>query len=118
MLLGMLVLTSGLQMLSTGLNVDSDSNNEFNRQKGICDQITNTKTNISNMDNLLSALSKDKSLADKTSNDLLTMSQDIGSNIASFNSLKTHYTQKLLIMIVINIIIVSFLSIYILNKVD
>ena len=118
MLAGMMIFTSGLQMLSSGLNSKSDANNEFNRQKGICDEVTNTENNITKMDTMLQELTQDKSLADKTSDELLTMSQDIGASIASYKSLSSHYTQRLLIMIIINIVVVTFLCLYIITKTD
>jgi len=110
----MAVFTSVLQLAGSGATRQKDIDAEIKRQKAICDEIKSTKPKIDKSDALTATIIKDKGVSEDTDQLILSMSTDIMAFKQNVDDLRKAGRQKMLILLVINIVVVAFLSIYIL----
>lgn len=115
-LVGMLIFTIGTQLLGAGLAYNDDVANEIARQKGICDAIDATNDQIGKISTLLADVVAAKTVSAQNDELISQLSDTLSATIKNINDLKKQFYQKLLIMLVTNIVIVAVISIYIINK--
>jgi predicted PurR-regulated permease PerM len=109
--------TMFLQGFSTSLSLQSDIDSEIARQQGICDQIKFTQNNLDTMNKTLDLIKgKGKIDQDTLIQQIGDMSETVTSEINKLKSMKSDFTKKLLIQIIIYIVIVAILSIIIILK--
>lgn len=117
-ILGMFVFTMGVQLVGAGLAYNDDVANEIARQKGICDSIDATNDQIGKISTLLDEVISAKAVSSQNDELISQLSDTLSATINNINALKKQFYQKLLIMLVTNILIVAVISIYIINKVS
>lgn len=117
-LLIMGIFTSALQLGGSGATLDSDVTREVQRQQAICDQIVGNKKKLDQINTLITNINSSKSVSDENDQLISQMSDDIAAFNKNITDLRKAGRQKLLILIIINIIVVAVVSIYIINKVS
>ena len=115
-ILGMIVFTMGVQLISAGIAYNDDVANEIARQKGICDAIDATNDQIGKISTLLADVVAAKTVSSQNDELISQLSDTLSATVKNINDLKKQFMQKLLIMLVTNILIVAVISIYIINK--
>lgn len=115
--LAMFGLMSVIQMAQAGMTLKSDINNEIARQQGICDQLTDvTNVQIPFIHGLNSSVDKATALSKETQQHIADLADSILATTNNINVLKKQADTKILIQIVVNVIIVSMVALYIINK--
>jgi uncharacterized membrane protein YraQ (UPF0718 family) len=115
---GLLLFTMTTQMVASGIAYNDDVANEIARQKAICKETDNVNAQIVQIDNLIKNLNAAEPISAENDELISQLSDTIRASIKNINDLKKQFMQKLLIMLVTNILIVAIISIYIINKVS
>ena len=109
--------TMFLQGFSTSLSLQSDIDAEIARQQGICDQIKFTQNNLDQMNATLDLINGKGTLdQEKLIQQIGDMSDTVSAEITKLKSMKSDFSKKLFIQIIIYIVIVAILSIIIVLK--
>jgi hypothetical protein len=115
--IGLTLFQTALQAAQVGVTLNSDIQNEIDRQQGICDQIKNLKeVQIPKLQSMRGDLQQGQALSDSTKQSLFDLNESITATINQINDLKKQAFSKLLIQIVASILFVAIIALYILNK--
>jgi septal ring factor EnvC (AmiA/AmiB activator) len=109
----MAVFTSVLQLAGSGATRQKDIDTEIKRQKAICDEIKNTKPKLDRIKDLYTEILKTKNVTDDNDKLISDLNDDVSAFNAQVDDLRKAGRQKMLILLVINIVVVAFLSVYI-----
>ena len=107
-----LMMTSFPQLLGAGVTMKSDIQNEIDRQTGICNQTTDTKAATDVMNGLVKTLSSAIAIDDATDKIIADLQDNMNASLNRVKYLQKQFNQKLLILIVINIIVVALVAIF------
>jgi hypothetical protein len=111
-----LAFTGALQGVSSVISYGDDVQNEINRQKSICDEIAKTQSRQTAIDAVLKEIQSDKGVQSSTDETLRGINDDIAASNNQILYIKKHYKQKLLVVIITNIFIVTLILLYIYFK--
>ena len=113
----MLAFTGALQGLSGIVSFDSDVEQEVARQQAICDEITQNKLRLDKINKILGDVTNLKNTVTPENDKLIAgINDDISASINKIRELRNKYKTKLYTIIIINIIVITILLIYIVNK--
>ena len=104
------------QVAGAWISRGDDINNEVARQKAICDEIGNTNDQLLKMQGLINDIVKNKEVTDDNDTLISSLSDTLKASQNNITDLQKQYQQKLLVIIVSNIVLVAFLSIIIVSK--
>lgn len=109
--------TMFLQSFSTSLRLKSQIDNELKRQQGVCDQITFSNNQLSQLKGILSQLQGQGAINEQQLvSQIENMSTQTTTEINKLKSLQSDFNTTLMIQIIIYIVVVAILAIIIVIK--
>ena len=109
----MLVFTSVLQLAGSVATRQKEIDTEIKRQKAICDEIKNTKPKLDRIKDLYTKIINTHQVTEENDKLISELNDDVAAFNVQIDNLRKAGRQKLLILLVINIVVVAFLSVYI-----